>query len=298
MRKMTERTKLDRRGPGWLGALALVAVTSAITPCIAFAGPEELFCSVDAALFGDEQVVLTGGSRVYADAPVGDPAAAVRVASNQSIALSGNASIHGDAISGGRVTRVGAASITGTITENAALVSLPNLDAQMAWYRAHNDDHTIPLTDRGRAALVRGTDLLLTGRDNLYLFGGDYYFTGVTLSGGSKLTLLGPVRLFVDGGKADFSGGAVVNTSGNPEDLLVFVGCAGSRSCSVKVSGNSNFHGGVLAPTGTVEVTGTGDFHGAIVARRAGLTGGARFHSHPLCPPPDDDVDPDDSIPR
>src|SRR5260221_7938957 len=134
------------------------------------------------------------------------------IASNGNIRLSGNALVKGNAVAGpGRTfTVTGNGSITGTKTnaqtaENCIPVDLAPL---VTTVKATNDNSKIPLTQRGRNPLggTNHTDLSLTGQDTLTLAAGTYYFTSISLTGGSTILLSGDPRILCTGG-ASIPGG-------------------------------------------------------------------------------------------
>ncbi len=272
-----------RRRGGWLIAAAALAVW--FVPSAVQAADEDLFCSTGAAVFGESKVVMSGPSRVNG--------ADVRVGSNNLISLSGSSVIEGSAVSGGDVKMSGSAAVLGAVQEDAPPEMLQNVDALVAAHAMHHQNQLVGLTDGGEQAM-KGLELVVSGGDAITLPGGDYYLEKLVLSGGSTLRLAGDVRVYLTG-KVDLSGGSLAAQSGFASSLLV----VGAGKSEVKLSGASNFHGGVYLPGGKFEISGDGNGYGAFAAREVKLSGGSEIHGHDICagglpdfePPAQDPVD-------
>jgi hypothetical protein len=154
---------------------------------------------------------------------------------------------------------------------------LQNVDALVAAHAMHHQNHLVGLTEGGEQAM-KGLELVVSGGDALTIPGGDYYLEKLVLSGGSTLRLAGDVRVYLTG-KVDLSGGSLAAAAGMPSSLLV----VGAGKSEVKLSGASNFHGGVYVPGGKFEISGDGNGYGAFVAREVKLSGGSEIHAHDIC---------------
>ncbi|MCM2304461.1 MAG: hypothetical protein NDJ72_07140, partial [Elusimicrobia bacterium] len=133
----------------------------------------------------------------------------------ESVALSGGASVDGD-VAGLSVTLNGKASVSGAIARGPVAAPAYDLAAARAWAQANNGNAVIP------AALMSGGALALTG-GSLELPAGDYYFTGLSLSGQSRLSVAGRVNIFLHG-PLSVEGGAEINKEGDADDLWIVAG--------------------------------------------------------------------------
>jgi hypothetical protein len=121
--------------------------------------------------------------------------------------------------------------------------------------------------------------LSMSGGGTITLGPGVYYFSAVTLSGGSKIVLSGavdpahPVEIYVSG-KFSCSGGGIINPTQIPSALRLYA--AGPQD--VTLSGGSGFYGLVHAPNSKVTISGGGDFYGAINAHDLVNSGGTTLH--------------------
>lgn len=190
-----------------------------------------------------------------------------------SVVLSGQAAVTGD-VMGRIVTLNGKSSVSGTITQGPAAAAAPayDLGAARTWARANNNNAVIP------GANLNGGALTLTG-GSLELPAGDYYLTGLSLSGQSRLTISGRVNIFLHG-PLSVSGGAEFNTTGEANDLWI-IADAGDAS----LSGNSRAAFNLFAPLSAVSVAGNGEFAGRVLGKTAALSGKALQPSTTALPP-------------
>lgn len=181
----------------------------------------------------------------------------------ESVVLSGGAEVAGD-VSGRTVTLNGKAEVHGTITRGDAAAASPAYDlaAARAWARANNDNAVIPAANLSDGALA-----LTDG--GLELPAGDYYFTGLRLSGKARLSVSGRVNVFLDG-PLSVSGSAELNKEGDADDLWIVAG-AGDAS----LSGNTDTAFNLFAPLSGVSVSGGGQFAGRMLGRTVAGSGKA-----------------------
>jgi RHS repeat-associated protein len=184
------------------------------------------------------------------------------VLSNGTIKVSGGL-INGDAIAGpGSAVKIsGNGAVGGTIA--SATTSFPcsiiDLGALATTLASTNDNASIPLTAQHKVALQTNGDFKLSGGDSLTLQAGTYYFHKFTMSGGSTLTLAGPVRILTTS-DVSVSGGSVAGTS--PWQLHFW-------SSATKFDlGSSTFAGFIYAPSAPVAISGeivSGSVYGGTV---------------------------------
>lgn len=185
----------------------------------------------------------------------------VAVTGLDSVVLSGGAGVTGD-VAGRDVTLNGKASVSGTIARGPVAAPAYDLAAARAWAQAHNDNAVIP------AVFLRGGALALTG-GTLELPAGNYYLTGLSLSGQSHLTVAGRVNVFLDG-PLSVAGGAELNAEGDADDLWLVAG-AGEAG----LAGNSRMAFNLFAPQSGVTISGKGQFAGRLLGRSVELSGKA-----------------------
>lgn len=137
----------------------------------------------------------------------------------------------------------------------------------------------------------------LTGTGTRSLPAGDYRVSAITLGGNSTLDLNGPLTLHVDGDfslsgnssiitsgdvtiyqngrKLLISGGSIVNANKAPDSLVIY-GTAGLQA--VSLSGNSDLHALVYAPTASVKLSGGQSIFGSIIGNTVDISGGSSVH--------------------
>jgi hypothetical protein len=179
----------------------------------------------------------------------------------ESVVLSGGAEVAGD-VSGRTVTLNGKAEVHGTITRGDAAATPPAYDLAAAriWARANNDNAVIP------ASLLSGGALIMTG-GSLELPAGDYYLTGLRLSGKARLSVSGRVNLFLDG-PLSISGSAEINKEGDADDLWIVAGAGDAN-----LAGNTDTAFNLFAPLSGVSVSGDGRFSGRMMGRTVAGSG-------------------------
>lgn len=206
-----------------------------------------------------------GGSNLYAN---GD------LCSNRDIELEGDVSIWGDTMYGpgfSLITSGNSYFISGDRRELCCLTDAPTFDINEII--ANNDNSTIGLTDRNRDPFAGSPwDLVVTGRDNLTLAGGTYYFTSVLIDGRSTLTIAGPTKIYLSGPGA-FTGNGVTNLSQVPGNLVIY-----SVGPTLTLDGTAGFYGAVVAPDTDIILAGTGEYFGSIMGRTVDADGTTNVH--------------------
>lgn len=115
------------------------------------------------------------------------------------------------------------------------------------------------------------TPVNLTNVTNQEIYPGGVYSTpSIKISGQGSVQFSGPTMLYVDG-DVDISGNGMITDNNLPSNLIVKV--VGRQEIVVKISGNSNFYGGIYAPQSEVKISGNGDVFGAVVAKEAEVIG-------------------------
>lgn len=194
------------------------------------------------------------------------------VGSNGDITTSGSAFLDGDATAGGTVSDPSA--VSGTVTNGAPAVPLPDVDCPTGGFTA-----SVPAGPGVSYNPATGV-LTVSGGNNLTLNSPptEYYFSEVSLSGGSTLTInfgAGHVDIYVST-KLTTSGGGVLNTAGLPTMLSIW-GC-GTDNSAWALSGGSGAYYTIYAPHHKVTLSGGSDFWGALVGGEIDNSGGSKIH--------------------
>jgi Flp pilus assembly protein TadG len=227
---------------------------------------------------GLNSVSITGGSYTDSYNSTGATASGNMgdVCSNGAISLSGNSTVvHGDAHPGvsGSISMSGGSSVSGSTTQLQQALSEPAVNPGTA--ATSNDNHSIPATTKGRAAVDGSGNFTLSGGESVTLPAGTYYFTTMTITGGATINLGNSGKTIIYcAGDVHISGGSLLNSSAVPANCQLF--CMGS---SVALSGGSQFYGVVYAPAADITRNGaTCDFYGMMVGKSLTLSGGSGLH--------------------
>lgn len=215
------------------------------------------------------------------------------IGSNSAIDLTGSkVHIRGNAIPGplNDVGTSGSPVIWGDTLPRRREIPLPPVteDDFKNAYLANDNAELVPNNGKGKSKSTSAYDpktMALTpkGQGEVVLDGGTYFFTDLTLSGGTTLKITGPCRIYVTG-DLDLTGGGVINATGLPENCLVFAhpyayppGQPPSTG-EIKLTGNSQAAFALYAPDRDARLLGTSDLFGAIVAKKITVSGDANFH--------------------
>jgi hypothetical protein len=115
------------------------------------------------------------------------------------------------------------------------------------------------------------------------LTGGTYFFTDVRFTGQATLRVTGPTVIYVTG-DFDLQGGTIMNVSGKPSDLQVYVHPyalpaghtpSGSR---VKINGGSQAALALYGPGADIRVGGNNHVYGSLVGDTIVVAGNSYFH--------------------
>lgn len=187
---------------------------------------------------------------------------AAGVFSNKLVKAWGTADVDTDAISGGTVEVSGGASISGTITQGAITVTVPDPTGLVAAAATANDNAKIPCVKQGNSCKspVSGGVLTLNSTTTLVLTAGNYYFKGIAINGQAKLGTKGAVTIYLDGG-ATFNGGSATNVD---TDSLTIIS---SSSAPLKLNGAAQATMNIYAPFADVTFSGTMGFFGTALGK-------------------------------
>jgi len=173
------------------------------------------------------------------------------------VALSGNATIQGNALvgPGGTASSVITTSGNATVTGSKSTAS----SAQ---------NFSSPST----SSTSEGA-LSISGNTNYSLSAGTHRFSSISISGNGKLTPLGAVIIYVDGA-VSISGNGIATVSNTPTNTYIYV----TGTSSVTLSGNGRLYAGIFAPASAVSNTGNGQLYGAVVAKTYSQSGNGNVH--------------------
>lgn len=236
--------------------------------------------------FGDTSLTMAGGSLSNSyDSQVAayDPLTAGSngdVGSNGNITLNGTpTTVSGDVVAGGTISTTGSVTVTGDSTQGAPPVETANVDCPPPGF---TPGALIP--PGPGVSYNQGTgNLQITAGANLVLSAppsppGYYYFSSVTLVGGSTLSIA-PGTLHVDvfiSQTLSITAGTIVNTSAQPTQLSIW-GC-GTSTTNWTLTGGSGSYFAVYAPNHQVNISGNADIWGSVVGNEINVGGGARVH--------------------
>jgi hypothetical protein len=205
------------------------------------------------------------------------------VGSNAGISLSGSpAIVRGHAIPGpvSSVDFTGNSAVTGSTTARGSKLDLdaPSItEFGTAWLFNDNAKRT------GNASYNPVTkELKVEGGSTLTLPEGTYFFSKITLTGGSKLKTQGKVTIYNTQG-IDATGGSVQNTSATASNLSIvvypysFPSGALVPKPALKFTGGSESYMTIYAPKSPLSIS-SGDVYGSFVVGSASISGSAFVH--------------------
>lgn len=195
------------------------------------------------------------------------------VCSNGDIHMSGSTAIRGNGHPGPGYA-VKSSSSVGVLGKTKPLkepMSFPLTDPGDA--AVYNDNDSIPVSDGGLRPLSDAGEFALFSGDGVDLAPGTYYFSQMTLSGGSVVRISGPTVIYV-AGDCGLGGGRIANMTFLPKNLQLYV--MGEKCV---IPGAAEFYGAVYAPSAHIERSGDADFFGTIVAGNLTLGGNCGIHA-------------------
>ncbi len=230
-------------------------------------------------IIGLTKVTMSGSSHTDSYRSEDGPYSAVNsrnnghVCSNGDITMSGSTAINGNGHPGpGKAVKSSSSiGVTGNTAPLDKPLSFPQADPGNASWNSDND--SIPLSDNHKQPLNSKGEFTLSGGDGVDLSPGTYYFSKMSLSGGSIIRISGPTVIYVTG-DCSLSGGSLANLTLLPKNLQLYP--MGSKCV---ISGESEFYGTVYGPTTKVERSGSSGYFGSIVAGELVLSGSGGIHA-------------------
>lgn len=247
-----------------------------------FVLPKALFNN---AVFGNSSVSLTGITLVDSyDSSLG-PYSSLNagengdIGTNDTLTMSGNASVKGDALvaPGGNVSGV-ESRITGELfyAGNPTELDPVILPAYFSGVpitpdlKLTKDTTTIPAGNYHyeEIALSSSAVLVISGNTNIYIS------EKISITGAAKIVAGSNVKFYIMG-DANFGGQGIINSSGLPSDLQIYGLGSGT---TINYSGGNDFYGTIYAPECAVSTGGNSSIYGAIVGNTVTLSGTGSLH--------------------
>jgi hypothetical protein len=243
-----------------------------------------------AVLFGNGGIVangnvsLTGGSNTDSFNSANGPYNAATADSAGSVVSNGNVTMSNAAtIIRGNLTVRGTLSsslstVTGTTATGAPLTELDTLACPSGGYTPASDMPSAPGLSYNATTGVLTIGAWHGTPQNFTLTGSSYYFSSVTIGGGSTLTFTGSTHtdIYISN-TLDTGGGSIVNTSQNSTNVSIWA-CGTSSSSQWRLTGGTSAYFAVYAPTHDIVVSGSGNLYGAIVSKAYTASGGSAVH--------------------
>jgi len=266
-----------------LSAMAIASSpTSAFRPHNKFSEYAGLHCS------NSNLAQLSGNSQTKAwDVLLASFVAEGSISSNDSIKVSGNGFIDGDAIPAPEHNVIinGNGSVTGSMIPAEELVdcSIGDLLILSGWgVKENHINNQIPVTNTGRLpwecdmnpAPPPGADgpwnFCLKENETVHISAGIYWFSSWTQRSGSRIILDGYVRILVTG-PMHFEGDATVNAEQSPHNLLIFY--YPESPLELKLDGDAVINGLLYSPFSNAHLTGKSILNGNILAHELKTSG-------------------------
>jgi len=244
------------------------------------------------AVFGDTAVRTGGGcfvdsynsdSGTYAAQAINGPDSKGNmyasnygdVGSNYTIDLANNSIFHGNVSTPDTVLYGLQTVIDGSVSNSAPTTILPPISSTEMNWAMSSSKAPGGLTLTGTATYDAATKQLSIGNSggNVTFSSGAYYFSSVSLLGGSITIAPGAdVTIYTDG-TFDASAGTVVNSTLKATNMQIR-----STGPSVSLSGGSFTYATIYAPTSAITISGNADAFGSFIGKSVKSTGGGRWH--------------------
>jgi hypothetical protein len=228
------------------------------------------------AICSTDTVSLSAGARIdsfdsrVAPYQSGNAGKVGHIHSSGDVSLDGaTTAIGGNVFAGRRVSISNGATVDGVVTEGVVFQEPPPVTPCGSPY---HDGSGIsggfydPLTGQLRGSAT----------DAITLANGTYCFSSVDLAAGATLAVNGPVQIHLTG-HSNFTGGGVVNTTGNAENLLILSSLS-SPDLGMLIASGSAAYMTVYAPRAKITIVGDGDLFGSVVGNAVVNTGAVRLH--------------------
>lgn len=217
------------------------------------------------ALFANQTIAMSGNAQTGSfDSSVGGvpKASGGSIGSNRAgantISLSGNVKINGDATVGPGATvstaivTSGNAKVTGTKSAAAETTVL--------------DPITTPTGTTKLGAIS------ISGNGSQTLAAGTYEVSSITITGNGKLNISGNTTLYVTG-NVNIAGNGIATAGSLPTNLRLNV-----KGSLVNLTGNATLYGAIYAPSAQLNISGNGGLYGGAVANWINNSGNGKVY--------------------
>jgi hypothetical protein len=217
--------------------------------------------------------------------------------------ISSNGDVGTNGIAAGAITLTGNAYVDGDVSTGSGGTIRKTGNGDFSGEESHESEVVLdPVEVPGDlTSLTNGGNINIVGNNSQVWGEGKYKFSSLSLSGNSKLTLNGNVKIYltstasglsitgngqviVNGtvkiytdGNVNISGNGVANNSYHklPTNFKLY---GTSTASDVQISGNGALRGTVYAPEASIRVTGNGDIFGYLIGKSFTDTGNGTIH--------------------
>jgi hypothetical protein len=261
------------RGAGKISGQRVVVAMLAGSPIFSYGG-----------IIANGNVNLSGGSNTDSFNSANGPYNAATADSSGSIVTNGNVTLSNVAtIIKGNLTARGTisnsqATITGTSTAGAPMTELDTLPCPTGGYTPASSVPSGPGLSYNASTGVLTIGASHGEPQNFVFSGSSYYFSSVSIGGGSTITFTGSTHTDIYiGNTLDTGGGSIFNTSANSRQVSLWA-CGTTSSSQWRLTGGTNAYFTVYAPTHDIVVSGAGNIYGAVVSKAYTASGGSAIH--------------------
>jgi len=106
---------------------------------------------------------------------------------------------------------------------------------------------------------------------------GECCFSDLSAAGGATLTTSVPISVYVTG-SFSATGNTTIGVPTDPTQFLLILASPEQATISGDWAGNTEFYGGVYAPTGDIEIKGNAEIFGSVIGEHVIITGDAQIH--------------------
>ncbi len=197
------------------------------------------------------------------------------IGSNYTIDLANNSIFHGSVKTPDTVLYGAQTVIDGSVSNSAPTTILPPISSTEMNWAMSSSQAPGGLTLTGTATYDAATKQLSIGNSggNVTFRSGSYYFSSVSLLGGSITIAPGAdVTIYTDG-TFNASAGTVVNSTLKAANMQIR-----STGPSISLSGGSLTYATIYAPTSAITISGSADAFGSFIGKSVKSTGGGKWH--------------------
>jgi hypothetical protein len=235
-------------------------------------------------IIANGNVNLSGGSKTDSFDSANGPYNAATADSGGNIIANGNITLSNIAtvvkgnVSARGTVSVSQSTITGTSISGAQTTDLDTLKCPSGGFTPASAVPAAPGISYNATTGVLSLGAVAGVPQNYTLSGTSYFFSSVTVGGGSTLsfTAASHVDMYVSN-TVDIGGGSIINVSADASRLSILA-CGSTSSTQWRLTGGTSAYFTVYAPTHDVVISGSGNLYGAIVSKAYTASGGSSLH--------------------